>query len=222
MNKTIFLTIIAGVLAAIAILVFTSGCDSQPDAKTMQQETEASTTVAETTVKKADVTVATKPSETTKATTAAKEEKESQTKELNEEPDKELFYIEPEPDNYEVYYNESDYYESDYDNSDDYENIYFEYDDASEHVHSYRRNGVNTPHAHYDGYILYVCECGDSYKEPISCEGYDDHYEGDENLELLEVRDEIIETPIGEKGRRTFFYRCTICGAEIEVFYEDE
>lgn len=93
MNKTIFLTIIAGVLAAIAILVFTTGCDSQPDAKTMQQETEASTTVAETTVKKADVTVATKPSETTKATTETKEPKEdSAIEQLNDGWDNEEIY----------------------------------------------------------------------------------------------------------------------------------
>ena len=220
MKITLFLTIIAGALTIMAILVFTTGCDSQPDAKTIQQSTETSTTIAETTSKKADSTVATKPAETI-ATTAAKEE-ESQTKELNEDPVHDQVYAEPEPDNYDVYYNEPDYYKSEYDDSGNYEDIYYEYADTTEHVHSYRRDGINTPHAHHDGYILYVCECGDSYKEPISCEGYDDHYEGDENLELLEEFDTIVDTPVGERARHTAIYRCTICGAEIEIFYEDE
>lgn len=86
MKKTLFLTIFAGCLSIIAILAFTTGCDSQADAKTMQQNTETSTTVAETTSQKADNTVATKPSEPTKATTAATE---AQTQDLKEDPTQE-------------------------------------------------------------------------------------------------------------------------------------
>lgn len=215
MNKTIFLTIIAGVLAAIAILVFTTGCDSQPDAKTMQQITENSAVEMEATTKEAEKTIAAQPSETTAAATTAEIKIDPPAENPAEEYEETYF---EDRDQYDHYAEADDVWSDEYfdeeaaDNDIDYHPEDPDYP-KKEYKHHHTFNILISYEEAECGHIIstHACECGEIYEEEY-------HTTDAEGNWLLEEVDHWIDyDEDGVAYGEIWKYKCPVCGYEETI-----
>ena len=119
------------------------------------------------------------------------------------------------------YYEDYDEPEQDYEQYDDWEENDNDHDNY-EHEHSFYRHGYISPSAHHDGAIVYECDCGESYTEPVPCTGDEPHDVFADYMELIDEYTTTESTPVGERIRHTYVYQCTICGYVEEIFYQDD
>ncbi|MBE6018106.1 MAG: hypothetical protein E7233_10990 [Lachnospiraceae bacterium] len=216
MKKTLFLTIFAACLSIIAILLFTTGCDSRQEAKVLQQSTEATTeTETSTVAKSSEPTTATKPTETTAASTTAETKIDPPAENPAEEYEETYFEDSDQYDHYaeaDDVWSDEDSDEEAADNDIDYHPEDLDYP-KKEYKHHHTFNILISYEEAECGHIIstHACECGEIYE--------DEYHTTDSNGNwLLEEVDHW--TDYDEDGvayGENWKYKCPVCGYEETI-----